>query len=185
MIFLTLRAFFYTLSGILYQSLQGIDKVDVNKKVPFEKFLKSSLFVLPTLRIVKFGIYTGSLILILIIFSTESQLDLVVYWSVMAFVVELPFLLYIVKMIKKKFELKLSIIYPLKYSIVSVGVFGLVYYLMENYLVYENKIFQFLPQVLLFVIFGVILYMGITYLIDKKTRYLFNAVISEIKNKDR
>ena len=184
-IFLTLRAFFYTLSGILDQSLQGIDKVDVNKKVPFEKFLKSSLFVLPTLRIVKFGIYTGSLILILIIFSTESQLDLVVYWSVMAFVVELPFLLYIVKMIKKKFELKLSIIYPLKYSIVSVGVFGLVYYLMENYLVYENKIFQFLPQVLLFVIFGVILYLGITYLIDKKTRYLFNAVISEIKNKDR
>jgi hypothetical protein len=54
---------------------------------------------------------------------------------------------------------------------------------MEKYLVYDISVFNFLPNLMLFAIFGIIFYFGMTYLIDKKTRQLFNAVIKEIQKK--
>jgi len=57
------------------------------------------------------------------------------------------------------------------------------YILMEKYLVYENKVFEFLPNLLVFISIGIGSYLGITYLIDKRTRILVKAIINEIKGK--
>jgi len=70
-----------------------------------------------------------------------------------------------------------------KYCISSFVSFGITYLLMEKYLVYDISVFNFLPNLMLFAIFGIIFYFGMTYLIDKKTRQLFNAVIKEIQKK--
>jgi len=51
-----------------------------------------------------------------------------------------------------------------------------------TYDINENT-FEFLPGLLLFVILGIGSYLGITFLIDLKTRKFFKAVILEIKDK--
>lgn len=57
------------------------------------------------------------------------------------------------------------------------------YLLMEEYLVYDNSIFEFLPKVILFVIVGVTSYLAVTYVIDDKTKSLVKAAVKEITKK--
>jgi hypothetical protein len=54
---------------------------------------------------------------------------------------------------------------------------------MEEYLVYDTNIFQFLLNLLPFLFLGFFVYLGIIYATDKDTRKLFKAIISEIKQK--
>ena len=84
-------------------------------------------------------------------------------------------------MVKKNFELSLDIFRILKFLLVSIGVFGGVYFLSEEFLEYNDNIFEFLPNLLIFVIMGIIGYLGLTYVIDSGTRKLFNAIIGEVK----
>ena len=56
---------------------------------------------------------------------------------------------------------------------------------MEEFLEYKNRIFEFLPVLMLFALIGVIGYLGLTYVSDKKTKILFNAVLHELINKIR
>ena len=67
-----------------------------------------------------------------------------------------------------------------KYLLATIFVFGLFYFLTESFLVYEKSIFVFLPNLLMFIIPSFLAYLGITYLIDLKTRNLFQSVINEI-----
>ena len=71
----------------------------------------------------------------------------------------------------------------MKYLVISVGVFGSVYFLMEKFLVYETSIFQFLPNLIPFLLLGISAYFGLTYLTDKKTKKLYNAIFLEIRRK--
>ena len=181
-IFLTLRAFLYTLYGIFGQSLQGIEKVDINEKSKFKDYLKSKLFFVPAIQLIKFSIYIVSLVTMLIILTpTYSQINLVFYWFILSLAIEIPFILYMYKLLRKSFVLEIPLRNPLKYLISSIGVFGMIYFLMEKYLVYKISIFEFFPQVLLFVVIGIGSYLGITYLIDNNTRTLFHGIISELK----
>ena len=185
-IFLTLRAFLYTLNGIFGQSLQGIEKVDIDEKSKFKDYLKSKLFFIPAIQLIKFSIYIVSLATILIILSpTHSQIDLVYYWSILLLAVEIPFILYMYKLLRKSFMLEIPFRNPLKYLITSIGVFGALYFIMEKYLVYKISIYEFFPQVLLFVVIGIGSYLGITYLIDNNTRTLVQGIISEIKKQKK
>jgi len=61
-----------------------------------------------------------------------------------------------------------------------MGVFGFVYILMERFLEYKIEIFEFMPQVLLFGAIAIGAYLGITYVIDNRTRVLFKGIINEI-----
>ena len=70
-----------------------------------------------------------------------------------------------------------------KYLISGIISFGILHILVEQFLDYRISIFEFLPELLLFVAVGIGLYLGITCSIDKKTRKLFKAIISEIKQK--
>jgi hypothetical protein len=56
----------------------------------------------------------------------------------------------------------------------------LVFFLSEEFLEYDIDVFQFVPNLLLFVGMGVGGYLLITYLIDFQTRNLFNSIIGEI-----
>ena len=71
----------------------------------------------------------------------------------------------------------------LKYFTSSIGSFGFTYLMMNEFLEYKESIFEFLPDFIPFVILGISLYLGITYLIDKKTRKLFNLIISDVSKK--
>ena len=184
-IFLSFRTFFATLSRIFRAAIQGVDKVDITENVRFKNYLKSSLIVLPTIRTIQYASYVILLItgLYLLVQNQSSQLDLVNYWAIIAVCVEIPFLIYFTILVKRKFSLNLNFKIIFKYCISSFVSFGITYLLMEKYLVYDISVFNFLPNLMLFAIFGIIFYLGMTYLIDKKTRQLFNGVIKEIRNK--
>ena len=91
-VFITLRTFLRNLGSAFTQALQGIEKVDT-KQATTKEYLKSKLFYLPTIRLIRRGVYLTTLVIglyILIQYGT-SEIDLVIYWSFVVFIVEIPF----------------------------------------------------------------------------------------------
>lgn len=183
-IFITIRSFLKILGSAFTQALQGIEKVDTKQSTQ-KDYLKSKLFYLPTIRLIRRGVYLSTLTigLFLLIQSGTSQIDLVIYWSIIAFVVEIPFTIYFYYLVRKNFPLSLDVITIMKYLVISVGIFGGVYLLMEEFLEYKSGIFEFLTNLIPFFLLGVSAYLGLTYLADKRTRKLFKAIILEITRK--
>ena len=183
-IFITIRTVLKIIGSALASSLQGIEKVDT-KDSSQKDYLKSDLFFLPTVRLIRRGVYLGALAIgLLILVQTDTPLmDLLVYWSIIGTLTQLPFTIYFYYRVRKHFPLSLDKVAILKYLAISIGVFGGVYLLMEEFLVYEPEIMNFLPNLIPYVILGVSVYFGLTYLTDKATRKLFKAVIAEVKRK--
>jgi len=176
--------FLRTFSAVFIQSLQGIEKVDINEKATFMDYIKSKLFFIPTLVNIQRGLYLGSLVILLIIMipQTESELELVVYWAIVTLITQIPLTIYLYFMIRKEFHPKFNYKAILKYLLATIIVFSIIYLLMDEFLIYKNEIVYFLPRFLLFVLSAAAGYLGITYVIDSQTRKLFKLVIKELKN---
>lgn len=182
-IIMTFLIFFRTLGDIFRQALTGIEKVDASDKSSFIDYLKSKLFYLPLLTNIQRGVYitTLAVVLLLLIPSSESEIELVIYWALVAVFLQIPFTIYLYSLIRKEFKPKIDYFVVSKYITASVSAFGLTYVIMEEFLVYETSVFQFLPEFLKYVFLGPALYFLITYLIDKKTRKLVTAIVNEYK----
>ena len=143
------------------------------------------MIVLPTFRIIQYVAYVILLItgLYLLVQSQVTQLDLVIYWAIVALAVEIPIAIYFSILVKRKFTLNLDYKAIAKYLLSSIVTFGIVHLLMEKFLVYEISIFDFLPNLLLYILLAVICYLSLTFLIDFKTRNLFKAIIKEVKGR--
>ena len=180
-IILAIRSFLTTLGKVLFQALQGIEKVDMNKNSTFKDYIKSKLILYPTFQLIRNGIYFGSLIIILYLLRTEeSELQLVIYWALIGLIIEIPLTIYIYRLVRKSFSLKIDWITVSKYLFSSIIIFGSLYYLINEFLEYKISIFEFLPELLGWAVLGVSAYAGLTYLIDYKTRNLFKAIINEL-----
>ena len=181
-ILLSIRQFFTSLNVLMFNALQGIEKVDLKKDSTFKDYAKSKLILFPTFQMIRHGVYIGSLIVILSIIGTnsENEIELVIYWALIGLIVEIPLFGYILSLVRKSFTMKLDHSRILKFFITTVGLFGLMYVLMEEFLVYNESIFEFLPIVMLLAIVVSLGYVGITYLIDGKTRVLVKSVLKEI-----
>ena len=59
------------------------------------------------------------------------------------------------------------------------------FFVTKEFLVYKISIFEFLPQLMIFVGISIGLYLIITYAIDNKTRKLVGLVIKELKDKNK
>ena len=181
-VFISLRTFVRNVGASFTQALEGIEEVDV-KQSTTKEYLKSKLFYLPTIRLIRRAVYLISLVigLYILIQQNVSEINLVIYWSLVVFIVEIPFTMYYYFLVRKDFTLSLSKTTILKYLIVNIIVFTGIYFLMEEFLVYDESIFVFLPHVFPFILLSVLSYFGLTYLVDKKTRILFKSILSEIK----
>ncbi len=183
-IFLSIRMMFFLLTLTFSSYLSGIEDVDKKSNSTFREYVKSKLFFLPSLQVIQNAIYIAVLsIVILLESNTSSKIDLVIHWSIIALITQIPLTIYLGYLVKKSFALTLDWIRIGKYLLVSVGVFSLSYVLYDKYLVYNPDIIQFVPNLFLFIAVGVIGYFAITYLIDSNTRILVNAIFSEIKRK--
>lgn len=183
-IFMSIRVFFSLLSGLFSSALIGIERVDVDDNSTFKQYMKSKLFLLPTVKLIHNIIYITifTIMLLVVNSTTNSQLELVVYWTIIGMVTHIPFTVYVFYLTRKHFTLTLdnSII---KYLVTSIGVFGIVYYLMDEFLIFYESIYLFLPALLPFIALGVFAYLIITYFIDSKTKKLFHAIVDEIRGK--
>jgi hypothetical protein len=180
---LAIQVFLYTITGKLQDFITGIDTVDTDKKSTFKDYLKSTLFFIPTLNIIQSSLYIILLIIMLLtmISIVESQIDLILYWAIIALGVQIPISIYTGFVFKKKISINIDIKTIFKYVISATIAFGITRVFTDIILIYDNDLLKFLPQVILFVIFSVVMYVGITMLIDSKTRILVKAIISEIK----
>ena len=118
-------------------------------------------------------------------FSTKSFIDLVIYWSIASFVIQIPFTIIITILVKKNLALKFEYISVMKYLLASITAFISAFLLAEQFLHYTPNPFEFIPNLLFFVMIGISFYLSITYLIDLKTRNLIKAIINEIISKNK
>ena len=181
-IMLTLRGFTENIKFLFLSSIQGIETVDIAENSTFKDYLKSKLVLVPTLQLIQYSLYVGALIIILVIFNSKTQLELVIYWSIISLIISIPFTFYFYYITRKHFKIRINYFIVIKYLVISAGIFGFTYFVMEEHLVYNERIFEFLPQLLLFVAIGAGGYLLISYFTDRKTKDLFNAILREIRN---
>jgi len=183
-IILSLRFFLNVFSAVFRDSLLGIEKVDLNKESTFKDYFRSKLFFMPTLSIIQFGFYIVMLIIILIIFiETATVIELIIYWAIVILISQIFHTISSYILVRKHFKSILEISKIIKYFGVGIMIFGIIFVLNDNFLVYQNNIFQFLPILLLHMFIGFLGYFLITYLIDEKVRMLVKESVEEIKKK--
>lgn len=183
-IFLSLKSFLTALNSNFFLGLQGLEKVDVDKKSTFKDYAKSKIMLHPTFQLIRSGIYFASLAIIFSLGTNNKfEIDLISLWALIGLLLELPLTLYMIHMVKKEFTLNLEWSSTIKYFLTCLGTFGLTYLLMQEFLVFHEEIFIFLPNLLPFVIFGVVLYFGITIIIDKRAKILAKKILSELNSK--
>lgn len=180
--FLSLKAFVAVLINIAYGVLRAYDKVDLDKNATFKEYMKSKLFLIPTLQYILSIIYITSLLLFLIFRSTAiNDIDIVMFWSFIFFIVYIPFTVYGIISIHKNHQIRLPYSSITKFSLVTLGISLLLLIIKDNFLTYPQSIWEFLPEILPMIILGGLLYFGISYFIDKSIKSLFNSIISEIR----
>jgi hypothetical protein len=183
-IFLTLKAFLATINKIFFESLQGVEKVDIDKNPKFKDLLKSKLMWFPTFQFIKNGAYFISLVILFYSLDNKiEEIQLITYWAMISFIMEIPILLYIHIKIKKQFSLNINILQIGKFVIAAIISFVILHFAMEQFMVYNERIFEFFPQLIMFASIGIIQYLVLTYILDLKTRILFKKIINELKRK--
>ena len=182
-IFLSIRIFSEVLLRLFSNSIIGTETVDINENSTFKEYVKSKLFKVPIIRIIHYSTYIGSLAIMLFLLGNTSQINLVIYWSILMLGIQIPFTIYFYLQVKKNFSIKINYTNLIKYLLISCIVFGGIYLLMNEYLEYRIEIMLFLPNLLIFVFGSILVYFGIIYLVDKKTKELFKNIINEMKNK--
>lgn len=181
--FMAIWRFFDVLNLAFESFLIGIENVDLDEKATFKNYVKSKLFFVPTLFLIRSISYISLLIVGFLILktTTNSELDFLIYWSIVGLVTQIPITVYLYLLMKRNFALKLDFNAISKYILVAIGVFGLLFILGEQFFNYEKNIFEFLPGLLLFLCGGIGIYLIITCFVDSGTRKLFSAIIREIR----
>ena len=133
----------------------GDEEVDSDSTSTIKDYIKSRLFFVPNIRILQLVIYLIVLIL-LFQFTKEiySEFEILVFWSIISVIVQIPLTIYLYYIMKRDIKFKLDS-RILMYLIIGIAVFALTSYLMEEYLVLNENIFEFLPQVLIYLSFSI------------------------------
>ena len=183
-IIMTFQVVLNTLSTVFQSMLKGVETVDVDEKASFKQYIKSKLFLLPTLLLIQYSIYITLLVIMLWVAGPDYDLiDLITYWAIIMLSTQIPITICHYIMVRKHLQITFEFSIILKYFAISLVVFSLIYYLTEQFLEYDSNVFVFVPAVLLFTMIGVFGYISITYLVDSRTKHLVSAIINELKER--
>ena len=183
--FLSIAVFCNMIRSVCYKVLRGFETVDIDKKASFRQYVKSNLFLIPTLNIIYSVSYVGGLAIFLLLIKTTEMTDLfvVTIWSIIMMIISIPFMIYSLFLVYKKYGITLKIKYILKYAVLTLFSSIVLHYLITNYMTYHESIWNFIPEFLPYIALGSALYFGILYLIDKDTRIFYKSIIHEFKKK--
>ena len=181
--FLTFRTFSNILLNNFFNILGAYENIDLDKNASFKLYVKSRLFFLPTLLYIMNGLYIILLIIFLIISKDLglNEVELVSGWSLILLSVVIPFLLYGILKVRQEYQISFHLKSISKYVASSIISFIVVFFALENSLVYSESVFDFLPQLIPLILFAGLIYFGLTFLIDKSTRELFSSIMNEIR----
>lgn len=170
---------------IFYGILQAYEKVDLDTNASFNKFVKSKLFLVPTLQHLYSAFYIGSLLFFLLVLRNDqmTEIFLVEIWALIQLLVLIPFFFYATILVIRHHK----IVFPYKDIIVYSG-FALissiiVFFIMDETLQYQQSIWKHLQELIPIVVLGGIIYFGLAYLFDKSTRNLYKSILNEIRKK--
>tara|TARA_B110000438_G_scaffold24090_1_gene22268 strand:- start:1780 stop:2874 length:1095 start_codon:yes stop_codon:yes gene_type:complete len=182
-IILAIEGFLVVLINMFQNSLLGIEKVDTNSNSTYKDYIKSKLFYVQTLRLIQVVIFVIIFIIVFTQFtsSTNSVIDLLIYWAVLSLLTHIPLFIVFSVLIKKNFSNAFDFKRIIKFLITGIVFSIFFYFLTEHFLFYNSNLFQFMPNLLLFVVSLIVIYCTVTYLTDSKIKSLFNSIISEIK----
>ena len=183
-IIMTFQVVLNTLSTVFQSMLKGVETVDVDEKASFKQYIKSKLFLLPTLLLIQYSVYITLLVIMLWVAGSDYDLiDLITYWAIIMLSTQIPITICHYIMVRKHLQITFEFSIILKYFAISLVVFSLIYYLTEQFLEYDSNVFVFIPAVLLFTMIGVFGYISITYLVDSRTRQIASEIINELKER--
>jgi O-antigen/teichoic acid export membrane protein len=179
-IFLSFRMLFRSFSGIMENYLTGIEEVDMKKNASIKDFLKSKFFTIPTFRIIQYLVYLLILSIVLVSMkSSMSEIELLIILSAISMIIHIPLMILLILKVRREFKTNFESSSILKYILSGFSVFGFLSFLINEFLILNEKLEEIIPDVLLFISIGVGLYVLITYLIDSKTKNLLNGIIQE------
>jgi len=184
-IILAFKTFFLVLRESFGQILRGIETVDIVQNPKFSHLLKSKLFFVPSVRLVQAIIFVAVITTTFLILNNlgATEIEIVTWWAIIVLGLEIPFFIYMLIQVQRNVEFSFPFIKTAKYFGATLA-FVLVFFVTSNYLIsYEISIYDFLPGVIYQVIICVAVYLGLTYIIDEKTRTIFKGVINEIRSK--
>jgi O-antigen/teichoic acid export membrane protein len=182
-IIMSICNFFRIITTNLQIFVTGIDKVDMDEKSSTMNYFKSSLINIPTIQLIQSISYIILLVIVLLIVISpnNSDLELLVYWAMIGLIIQIPITIYSIFIFQKKIPLENNFKDILKYVFAAVITFSIIYIIMDDAIEFNSEIVNFLPQVLLFIFFSILMFIGITYVIDNKTRILVNTIKTNIK----
>lgn len=184
-IILSFKMFFWVFRDVLDRILLGIETIDVEQNFSFEKLSKSKLFFVPTRKIIHFGLYIISIISVLFVLKDQNltEFELVQWWAIVGLTLEVPFFIYLFLTVRKSTRISFPYHDAGKYVLGTI-IFGIVYFITSDLIIiYEQSIYFFLPRLLIQLIICTGVYLGLTYVIDKKTRVLTKTILSELLKK--
>jgi MFS family permease len=172
------------LINIFYNILSAYETVDLEKQASFKQYIKSKLFVLPTLNY----IMNSSYIILLAIFlvmtkETITEINLVTIWSAILLVVSIPFLIYSLLAVRHHHKIGFPGRVTIKYGASALVASFVMYFVLSILLSYTMSVYEFAPRVILSVSIGAGIYLSITYVIDRSARELLNSISKELKIK--
>ena len=126
-------------------------------------------------------IYLITLVVMLSIFRTQvDEWQLVLWWSIIGFLVEIPLTIVIWKFSLKKIKISIPWKKITKFTLSTI-IFMMFYYLTSDLILdYDPSIYKFLPLLIIEFVICMGIYLSITYIIDSDTRALFKSLKSEI-----
>ena len=183
-IIMTIQGVLSTLSTVFQSTLKGIETVDVDEKASFKQYVKSKLFFLPTLLLIQYSAYIILLLIMLMTSPSDSNvIDLIINWSIILLATQIPITICHYIMVRKNLQLNLEKTMIMKYFIITIVIFGFIYYLTQEFLEFNTDIFIFLPNVILLILIGISAYITVIYIIDKRTKELVSGIINEFKER--
>ena len=179
---LAVKSLFSVVVEMFRQVLMGVESVDINKDAGFKSILHSKLIFTSGVWSIKSAVTIVILVAILYITNVPgiSEVELVVNWVLVLVGVEAPFLIYAFVLLRKSVDFKVSITHVFKYAAASLALVSVYYATSEHMIIYHESIFDFLPGLMLQFLLCVGVYLGTTYLIDRKTRKLVRLVFDEV-----
>lgn len=180
-IFISIRYFLFNISDSFNSILRATETIDEKQNPTAGEFLKSKLFKIPTIQLFQYVSYILILTVSLILMKFPSTLDLVIFWSAVSLLIQIPSTLLICIWIKKEKLIQINFIAISKYFIAAVPIYFFIDFLNNAFLDYNANIFILAPQILLTLTICILSYVAITFLIDGNTRQLLKSIVGELK----
>jgi hypothetical protein len=181
-IFITIRYFLFSIYDNFNSMLRATETIDEIQNPTIKDFLKSKLFKLPTIQLFQYCGYISILAISLIFIKFSSTVDLILFWSVLSLIMQIPSTLIISIWVKKENLIQIKFLTVSKYFVSLIPTYFLIDFLNNSFLNYNTNFFEFVPMLLLILVVGILTYIGITLILDSNTRFLLKSIISELKH---